>query len=152
MSQYGLIFTEHAPYLVLILYQSFPVNASTTLWKIWNEWHYHSDWEKNVICFSSEIYLLCWNGIHIFMKHFIFIWEWKTPHSKFGMELPFPNAMPILRVHERMKNRTKWQKYNCDRIIFWEWRIQFYIRWAIKRYILTSISSWHKKIYFDIYK
>ena len=41
------------------------------------KWQYHSDWEKNVICFSSEIYLLCWKGIHIFVKHFISIWEWK---------------------------------------------------------------------------
>ena len=54
---------------------------------------------KNVICFPSEIYLLCWNGILIFIKHCIFIWEWKTCHSKFGMELPFPNAIPALRVY-----------------------------------------------------
>ena len=53
---------------------------------------------KHVICFLSEIYLLCWNRIHIFIKHFIFIWEWKTSRSKFGMEFPFPNEISILRV------------------------------------------------------
>ena len=56
---------------------------------------------KNVICFSSENYLLCLNGTHIFVKHFIFIWEWKTCCGKFGMELPFPNEIPVLRVYKK---------------------------------------------------
>ncbi len=34
------------------------------------------------------------------------IWEWKTRRSKFGMELPFPNAMPVLRVQSPVISRT----------------------------------------------
>ncbi len=54
-----------------------------------------------VICFSSEIYFLYQNGIHSFIKRFIFIWEWETPRSKFGMEFPFPNDIFILRVYKK---------------------------------------------------
>ena len=50
------------------------------------------------ICFSSEVYFLYWNGIHISITHFIFIWEWETCRSKFRKELPFPNTIPVLRV------------------------------------------------------
>ena len=31
-----------------------------------------------VICFSSELNFFYWNGMHILITHFIFIWEWKT--------------------------------------------------------------------------
>ncbi len=34
-----------------------------------------------VICFSSEIYFLYGNGIHIFITHFVFIWELKAHRS-----------------------------------------------------------------------
>ncbi len=50
---------------------------------------------KYLICFSSEIYFLYWNVIHIFIKHFIFIWEWKTRRSKFEMRSPFSITIPV---------------------------------------------------------
>ena len=72
----------------------------------WVQWRFHFEkWEKwmaklfwvriYVICFSSEICFLYWNGIHIFIIHFIFIWEWKNRHSNIRMGSPFSKRIPV---------------------------------------------------------
>ncbi len=47
---------------------------------------------KYVICFSSEIYFLSWNGIPIFILHFTFIWEWKKTRCSKFWECRFMNT------------------------------------------------------------
>ncbi len=51
-----------------------------------------------------------------FLKHFIFIWEWKTRHSKFGMRSPFSIKTIVLRV-QRHKHKS-WNLYLHDTVLF----------------------------------
>ncbi len=64
-----------------------------------------------------------WNAIHLFITQFIFIWEWKTGRSKFGMELPFSNLIPVLRVQ------------TCKIELLW-------IHFLLPRYLLPENVSW----------
>ncbi len=58
-------------------------------------------WVRKYMWFAShlKIYLLYWNGIYIFIKHFIFNWEWKTRRSNFRMGSPFLKRISVLRLY-----------------------------------------------------
>ena len=86
---------------------------------------------KNVICFSSEVYLLCWNDIHIFVKDFILIWEWNFHfQTRYGFWECLSPANILLHAYAIVLIILKriWQM--CKDLTLYKWKISIIPFWG----------------------